>query len=161
MRRAVVARFGGLDESMHYCMDYDYWLRIGRSVRLEHLPTPLACLRLYDECKSLRAKPAAIREHFRMFLKHFGRAPETLIGGSGVVAAEQCGLDRKRLDQEAVFMCVANAVMHANRARYNRRFDAARLAADLKYALDNAAPIARFLLGGRGRSAASRRRKGA
>jgi len=29
-RRSVVEQFGFLDERLRYCMDYEYWLRIGK-----------------------------------------------------------------------------------------------------------------------------------
>ena len=55
LRRTSFEKFGGLDESLDYAMDFEYWLRLGASgARLEYLPTPLARLRLHDAAKSLR-----------------------------------------------------------------------------------------------------------
>lgn len=51
-RREVFARIGGLDESLQFTFDYDYWLRIGRHQRLHVLTGQLAAFRLYPSSKS-------------------------------------------------------------------------------------------------------------
>jgi glycosyltransferase involved in cell wall biosynthesis len=37
-RRSLVERFGGLDDSLKYCMDYDLWLRWGKYISFHYLP---------------------------------------------------------------------------------------------------------------------------
>ena len=34
LRRRVVEQHGLPDESLHYCMDYEYWLRLGKQGRI-------------------------------------------------------------------------------------------------------------------------------
>lgn len=52
-RRRVWERIGGLDESLHYVMDFDYWLRAGVHFRAAYLPERLAALRLHAGAKSV------------------------------------------------------------------------------------------------------------
>lgn len=61
-RRSVLERFGHLDATLNYCMDHEYWLRIGGQTRWHYLPTPLATCRLHVEAKTSRALVAAWRE---------------------------------------------------------------------------------------------------
>ncbi|WP_347252618.1 glycosyltransferase family 2 protein, partial [Legionella sp.] len=62
-RRRVVEQHGLLDESLHYCMDYEYWLRLGKAnVRFAYLGKKLAGSRLYAETKTLGAKVKVHRE---------------------------------------------------------------------------------------------------
>lgn len=65
-RRAVYERFGKLDATLTYCMDHEYWLRIGRETRWHHVPEPLATCRLHAEAKTSRALVAAWREAEKM-----------------------------------------------------------------------------------------------
>jgi glycosyltransferase involved in cell wall biosynthesis len=51
-RRSVMEDAGYLDESLHYTMDYDYWLRIGRKNKLHTLKQDLARFRLHAASKS-------------------------------------------------------------------------------------------------------------
>lgn len=130
MRRAVIERFGPLDETYHYCMDYEYWLRIGAETAFHHVHKPLGLLRRYAECKSIRHKIPAIEEHFRMFHTYFGRASQGLISASGLVAAEALGLSRRTPWQEFLFTLCARYVEHRNRIRHNHRLDAEHLLVD-------------------------------
>lgn len=75
-RRKVVEQHGLLDESLNYCMDYEYWLRLGKAgVRFGYLEKKLAGSRLYAENKTLGAKVKVHREINNMFKKKFGKVP--------------------------------------------------------------------------------------
>jgi len=55
LRRRVFEAEGGLDESLHYALDLEYWLRLGAGGRrFHHLPVALAALRLHPAAKSVR-----------------------------------------------------------------------------------------------------------
>ncbi|ARG98729.1 glycosyltransferase family 2 protein [Legionella micdadei] len=76
-RRRVIEQHGLLDESLHYCMDYEYWLRLGKAnVRFAYLRKKLAGSRLYAETKTLGAKVKVHREINDMFKKKFGKVPD-------------------------------------------------------------------------------------
>lgn len=51
-RREVYETVGGVDESLHYAMDYDYWLRIGQHYSLDTLDTYLANFRIHPASKA-------------------------------------------------------------------------------------------------------------
>ncbi|HEB13072.1 MAG TPA: glycosyltransferase [Actinobacteria bacterium] len=53
MRKSVLDQVGLLDESLHYVMDYDLWLRIGRVTDFKLIPTPLAGMRFHVDAKSV------------------------------------------------------------------------------------------------------------
>jgi len=51
-RRRVYERFGGFDESLRFCMDHEYWLRIAGSTSWFYLPEMLAVQRLHGDSKT-------------------------------------------------------------------------------------------------------------
>lgn len=53
-RRSVVDKVGYFDERLHYAMDYDLWLRIGREHKVHVIQEYLACFRLHESSKSGR-----------------------------------------------------------------------------------------------------------
>jgi glycosyltransferase involved in cell wall biosynthesis len=76
-RRRVVEQYGFLDESLNYCMDYEYWLRLGKTgVRFEYLEEKLAGSRLYADNKTLGSRVKVHREINDMFKKLFGWVPD-------------------------------------------------------------------------------------
>ncbi len=50
-RSSVLDRFGYLDESLYFTLDYEYWLRIARHITAEFLPVVLAHIRLRSGSK--------------------------------------------------------------------------------------------------------------
>ena len=68
-RRRVYERCGGFDESLHYCMDHEYWLRLGTDVRWHYIPESLAVSRLHGDAKTSRQLPAMWRETARMLTR--------------------------------------------------------------------------------------------
>jgi glycosyltransferase involved in cell wall biosynthesis len=68
-RRRVYEKFGGFDESLHFCMDHEYWLRLGTKVRWHYIPEPLAVSRLHADAKTSRQLAAMWRETARMLTR--------------------------------------------------------------------------------------------
>ena len=68
-RRRVYERFGGFDESLHFCLDHEYWLRLGTHVHWHYLPEALAVSRLHADAKTSRQLPAMWRETARMLTR--------------------------------------------------------------------------------------------
>lgn len=71
-RRWVYEKFGGLDESLRFCLDHEYWLRIAPETRWYYLPEPLAAMRLHPDAKTSAQLPTAWWEGARM-LQRYGR----------------------------------------------------------------------------------------
>ena len=62
-RRRITDRVGLLDDSLHYAMDYEYWLRIARGGGiLAQVPEFLACSRIYPQTKTQSARMQVYRE---------------------------------------------------------------------------------------------------
>jgi glycosyltransferase involved in cell wall biosynthesis len=55
-RRYIFDKVGYLDPSLHYAMDYDYWLRIGKQSKILYVNDTFAAYRKHDDAKSSRAK---------------------------------------------------------------------------------------------------------
>jgi len=67
-RRRVIEKFGLLNEKLHFCLDYEYWLRLGiGGKKFEYLPQKLAGSRLYLETKTLGSPLSFHKEINGMF----------------------------------------------------------------------------------------------
>ena len=79
LRRRVLESEGGLDESLHYALDLDYWLRLGAAGRrFRHVPMAMAALRLHAGAKSVRGLSDFAPEIVRIYEGLSARAPSTL-----------------------------------------------------------------------------------
>ncbi len=89
-RRRVVEEQGLLDESLHYCMDYEYWLRLGeKGVRFSYLQEKLAGSRTYAWNKTLGFRLQVHHEINDMFKKKYGRVPDKWLFGYAHILAER------------------------------------------------------------------------
>jgi glycosyltransferase involved in cell wall biosynthesis len=78
-RRQVVGTRGLLDPTLRYCMDYEYWLRLGANIKFVRLNRVLAGSRLYDANKTLGSRVAVHREIIEMTQKRLGQTPQRWI----------------------------------------------------------------------------------
>ncbi len=70
-RREVLERFGSFDDRLNWAMDYDYWLRVGRTVRFDYLEgAVLAGSRLHGETKTLSQRVKVHREILSVVMRH-------------------------------------------------------------------------------------------
>jgi len=72
LRREVVDRFGLIDEELHYFMDYDYWLRIGRRYPPAFVPEVRAIVKIYRETKSRSGGYKRMLELEQIIRRHGG-----------------------------------------------------------------------------------------
>lgn len=94
-RRSVVERCGGLDESLRYSIDYEYWIRLGRQgVRFEHLPRLLAATRLHQEAFTVGSRVACHAAINNFMRRHFGRIPDRWVFNYAHAVVETRGFRR-------------------------------------------------------------------
>jgi glycosyltransferase involved in cell wall biosynthesis len=76
-RRLCVESWGLLDERLHYCMDYEYWIRLARSgARFYYLSNrKLAGSRLHAETKTLGARLKVHAEINTMLRRSLSKTP--------------------------------------------------------------------------------------
>jgi glycosyltransferase involved in cell wall biosynthesis len=72
IRRSALARVGFLDEALRFCMDYDLWIRLGRTGHFAALPDLLALSRLHAATKTIGHRREFYAEVLRMMFGHFG-----------------------------------------------------------------------------------------
>lgn len=88
-RRSLIERFGNLDASLEYCMDYELWLRYGKYVDFYHVPKKMAGSRMYKNNKTI-GKRLQAHEEINQMLKHkFGKVPDNWIMTFAFIKAEE------------------------------------------------------------------------
>jgi hypothetical protein len=75
LRRRVFERIGLPDRALHYCMDYDLWIRLSREFEVAYLEEFLACSRVHPETKSQRELAAVFTEIEAVTARAYGVAP--------------------------------------------------------------------------------------
>lgn len=66
-RRQLFLDIGGLDEALHYTMDYDLWIRMfGAARETRYVREVIACARYHRDAKSIAAMGKQIREAARV-----------------------------------------------------------------------------------------------
>lgn len=64
-RRQLFLDVGGVDESLHYTMDYELWMRMFAAARTtRYIPSVIACARYHTDAKSVAAMGKQIHEMY-------------------------------------------------------------------------------------------------
>jgi glycosyltransferase involved in cell wall biosynthesis len=87
IRREALGAVGYVDETLHWAMDWDLWIRIGQRFPVRYLPVLLATVRLHPDTKTSRAGFSKLREMHRIVRRHTRRRfpPVLLIQGGGTL----------------------------------------------------------------------------
>lgn len=102
-KRDLVKKFGALDISLNYCMDYELWLRYGSHTDFYYLSHKLAGSRLYQDNKTLGQRVAVHYEINKMFFNKFRYVPDKWLFAYAHVKVEDiaqwersCPLENKK-----------------------------------------------------------------
>jgi glycosyltransferase involved in cell wall biosynthesis len=122
-RRRVVDMHGALDDSLNYCMDYEYWLRLGKSgTRFAYLEMKLAGSRLYADNKTLGSKVKVHREINDMLKKTIGYVPDKWLFAYAHAATES-KINRQNKPVSFAW-CVGILSIHSS-LKWNRKLTSA------------------------------------
>jgi glycosyltransferase involved in cell wall biosynthesis len=76
-RRSAYERVGGVNRDLHYCMDYDLWLRLaGAGSTFEYVRAYLSATRLYPETKTAMGGQRFVDEIFSVMRRELGHVPD-------------------------------------------------------------------------------------
>ena len=95
-RKNLVDKYGYLDDKLQYCMDYDYWLRLGKGETFYRLNELLAGSRLYDDNKTLGARRKVHEEMLTMQEKNLGKASKKWLYNLAHVIVDEMGIPREK-----------------------------------------------------------------
>jgi glycosyltransferase involved in cell wall biosynthesis len=94
-RRSLVDRFGPLKEELHFCLDYEYWIRLAAAgIRFEWVHQVLAGSRLYKENKTLGFRVQVHKEINDMLRTHIGRVPDRWLMNYAHAVVDEKGIAR-------------------------------------------------------------------
>ncbi len=71
-RREVWETVGGLDKSLHWGLDWDYFIRVFRTYKIDYIPVDLAFCRIHDDMKTRNGGLVRYRELGNISKKYGG-----------------------------------------------------------------------------------------
>jgi len=113
-RRRIIEKAGLLDIQLNYCLDYEYWFRLGAITNFVRLKKCLAGSRMYSNNKTLGSRVAVHREINNMFQERQKTVPSKWIFAYAHAIVEQKPYDR--LNPKDNFIFVFKLIMVTIRA---------------------------------------------
>lgn len=115
-RRSLMEKVGALNTKLQYCMDYEYWLRVGKVAEMVRFPDKLAGSRFYPETKTLGCREKVHAEIMEMISDITGKFSLYWAANLGKIVAEERGLCRGSLWQNVRFAyVVGTTLLHESR----------------------------------------------
>ncbi len=101
-RQNAYLKAGPLDVTLHYCMDWEYWVRLGRTGRLARIPGTLAKFRLVEGTKTFSQndkfygdiRTVCRRYHVPSFGWEMRRGVKSILSASGLLSAYKAARNR-------------------------------------------------------------------
>ena len=105
MRRSALKSIGYVNEALHYCMDYDLWIRLSKLGTPVYIKQFLANSRLHADTKTLGQRRQAHWEIARNWQNHVGEVPTAWVFALAHAIMETRGkLDRSKPAHNALFV---------------------------------------------------------
>lgn len=106
IRKNVFREVKGVDETLHFCMDYDLWIRIAKKHALGFIQKALANARTHNTCKtSTLWNSVGVPEILRTSVKHYGTISKTWLlayqshhGDKGITGLLHCLRNQSTFD---------------------------------------------------------------
>lgn len=109
-RRRLIEKAGLLVPGLRYCMDYEYWLRLGALTPFTRIDKVLAGSRMYQENKTLGDRVPVHREINNMLLEKIGDVPDKWVYAYAHAVVEEKGIKRKTAMQNLKFVWILTGV---------------------------------------------------
>jgi len=134
IRRRVIDRFGMLDTQMQYCMDYEFWLRLGlKGAKFGHVPRVLAGSRLHPHNKTIGSRVKVHAEINYMLRGLLGKVPDKWIYNYAHAVLDARGW--RRADRRSFALAVSLLSLGAS-IRWNRTISRPMLRATSGWVVD-------------------------
>lgn len=134
-RRRLIANAGLLDEHLSYCMDYEYWLRLGKMISFVRLHQTLAGSRMYIENKTLGSRIAVHKEINDMFRQRMKDVPDKWIFAYSHVLLEEKGFTRDTKTRNILFISLLIVMVPFSFFRWKRRLPTSAMKTMIAWAL--------------------------
>ncbi len=86
--KEVADRVGGLNAELQLCMDYEFWMRIGKEGQILYIPERMATSRMYEDNKTLSRRAEVYKECCKEIKRHYGFVPHSWIMGYATYEAQ-------------------------------------------------------------------------
>ncbi len=119
-RRELLSTVGYFDASLQFCMDYDYWIRVGKRYAVGYIPAYLAMSKLHSEGKTLGQRVAFHDEIVKIIRRHYGYVPMRWISAYAHAYLERY-LTRESRARDLLFRVLVRAIFLGKYVAVNRR----------------------------------------
>lgn len=120
LRREVLSSIGYFDAGLHYCMDYDYWIRVGKQYSVGYIPEYLATSRIHPETKTRSKRLQFHQEIVRTIKRHYGHVPMRWISAYAHACLER-HLSRDTRLKDHIFQILVRLIFLAKYIAVNRK----------------------------------------
>lgn len=119
-RRRIVETAGLLNETLRYCMDYEYWVRLAmKGAKFAYIPCTLSGSRMYADNKTLSARLQVHAEINSMLKEKFQKVPDRWLFNYAHAEIDHWRIDRER--QKHLFIGLVSFRSIIAALRWNHR----------------------------------------
>jgi len=118
-RREVIKRFGALDQTHKYCVDYEFWIRLAKQgAQFLYVPEIFAATRLHDSAKTVASRLECHSDINDIMVKHLGYVPERWISNYAHIKSQK--IVNREANEFAFLRCLVLQSCLAD-LRWNRK----------------------------------------